>query len=60
MKSQIIPISFLLLSVSLIIVGFVFYNVFYGKKYEEKISEIKILDATRNVIENAKSYLKLR
>jgi hypothetical protein len=59
MKSQIIPISFLLLSVGLIIIGFIFYNVFYGKKYEEEILEIKILDATRNVIENAKNYLKL-
>jgi hypothetical protein len=59
MKSQIIPISFLLLSVGLIIIGFIFYNVFYGKKYEEGILEIKILDAARNVIENAKNYLKL-
>ena len=59
MKSQIIPVSFLLLSVSLVIIGFVFYNVFYGKKYEEKIFEIKILDATRSLIENAKSYLKI-
>jgi len=59
MKSQIIPISFLLLSVGLIIIGFIFYNVFYGKKYEEEILEIKILDAARNVIENAKNYLKL-
>jgi len=59
MKSQIIPISFLLLSVGLIIIGFIFYNVFYGKKYEQGILEIKILDAARNVIENAKNYLKL-
>ena len=59
MKSQIIPISFLLLSVSLIIIGFVFYNVFYGRKYEERVFKIKILDAARNIIENAKSYLKL-
>jgi|GEM_PF-2265082 len=59
MKSQIIPISFLLLSVGLIIIGFIFYNVFYGKKYEQGILEIKILDVARNVIENAKNYLKL-
>lgn len=59
MKSQIIPIAFILLSVSLIIIGFLFYNVFYGKKFEEKITEIRILDAARNVIENAKNYLKL-
>ena len=59
MKSQLIPISFLLLSVGLIVIGFIFYNVFYGKKYEEKILEIRVLDAARNVIENAKNYLKL-
>jgi len=59
MKSQIIPISFLLLSVGLIIIAFIFYNVFYGKKYEKEILEIKILDTARNVIENAKNYLKL-
>jgi hypothetical protein len=59
MKAQIIPISFLLISISLIIIGFIFYNVFYGKKYEEKILSIRILDAVRNVIENAKNYLKI-
>jgi hypothetical protein len=59
MKAQIIPISFLLISISLIIIGFIFYNVFYGKKYEEKILSIRILDAARNVIENAKNYLKI-
>jgi hypothetical protein len=59
MKAQIIPISFLLISISLIIIGFIFYNVFYGKKYEEKILSIRILDAARSVIENAKNYLKI-
>lgn len=59
MKSQIIPISFFLLSVSLILIGFIFFNVFYGKKYEEKIVKIRMLDATKNVMENAKNYLKL-
>jgi len=59
MKSQLLPISFFLLSVGLIVIGFIFYNVFYGEKYEQKIFEIRVLDAARNVIENAKNYLKL-
>jgi hypothetical protein len=59
MKSQLIPISFFILSVALIIIGYLFYNLFYGKKYESYILHESILDITRNVIESLKNYLQL-
>jgi hypothetical protein len=59
MKSQIIPISFLILSVSLILLGYLFYNLFYGTKYESYVFQVNILDAMRNVIESLKNYLQL-
>ena len=58
MKSQIIPIFFVILVASLILTGFLFYNLFYGTRTEEEIFKVKTLDAARNLIENLKNYLK--
>jgi len=59
MKSQLIPLSFFILSVALILIGYLFYNFFYGVKYESYVSEVNVLDTIRNVIESLKNYLQL-
>jgi len=58
-KGQVIPIAFLLLSVALIILFHIFYNVYYGTKYEKFVFGVKIVDTARNLLETFKSYLKL-
>lgn len=59
MKAQLIPIVFLLIAASLLVFGFIFYNIFYGYKYQVQVFEITTIDVVRNLIENFKSFLKL-
>jgi hypothetical protein len=58
-KGQIIPFVFLLLLISGIIIGYIFYNVFYGTRFQTYVTTINIIDTIRNVIEYFKSYLGL-
>lgn len=59
MRGQLIPFVFLILLVFGVISSYVFFNIFYGTKYEREISKIKILNMMSNVIEVFKGYLKL-
>jgi hypothetical protein len=58
-KGQIIPFVFLLLLISGVILGYIFYNVFYGTRFQAHVTTINIIDTVRNVIEYFKSYLGL-
>lgn len=59
MKSQLIPIAFAVFVVALSLLGFVFFNLFYGKKYETYVFELNVIDKIRNVLEILKGYLGL-
>ncbi|MEM5814966.1 MAG: hypothetical protein QXD89_00545 [Candidatus Aenigmatarchaeota archaeon] len=59
MKTQLIPFSIIILSASLMLLFYIFFNIYYGKQYEKYSLEIKIIDKFRNIIEIAKSYLTL-
>ena len=54
MKSQLIPIAFAVFVVALSLLGFVFFNLFYGKKYETYVFELNVIDKIRNVLERRK------
>lgn len=59
MKSQLIPTVFIILLVAGVMIGFTFYNIFYGAKYQSHVFTIHTIDSVRNLIENIKSYLHL-
>ena len=59
MKGQLIPFMFILLLVGGVLMGYVFYNIFYGTKYQFKTFYIHTVDAVRNLIESLKNYLHL-
>ncbi|MCK4429063.1 MAG: hypothetical protein KAU95_01710, partial [Candidatus Aenigmarchaeota archaeon] len=58
MRAQVIPFVFLVLLVGGTILGYIFYNSFYGTSYEGSISERYTIDVLRNELERAKGYLK--
>lgn len=59
MKAQLTPIVFVILSASLIVIGYIFFNLFYGTEYKAHLFQIRLLDAIRNLIEDFKNYIKL-
>ena len=58
MKGELIPLLFLVLLVAGVLLGYVFYNIFYGTKYEKRVFEREMLDIMRNEIEGLKGYLR--
>ncbi len=58
MKAQLIPFVFLVLLVAGVLLGYIFYNVFYGTKYEESVFERSVIDVLRNEVERFEGYLK--
>jgi hypothetical protein len=58
-KGQLIPFVFIILTAFLVTVAFILFNLFYGRKYEEKIFGLRTLDVMRNLIEDLRNYLKL-
>lgn len=59
MKGQLIPVVFVVLLVAGTLIGYVFYNIFYGTRYQAQVFQTSIIDAIRNLIEDFKNYLKL-
>lgn len=59
MKGQIIPFVFVVLLVAGTLIGYVFYNMFYGTKYQIQVFHTRTIDVIRNLIESFKDYLKL-
>ena len=59
MRAQLIPTVFIILLVAGVITGYVFYNIFYGAKYQSQVFDIHTIDSVRNLIENFKNYLQL-
>jgi hypothetical protein len=59
MKGQMIPLLFIVLVVSFVLIGYVFYNIFYGISYQGRVFEIHTIDTVRNLIENFKNFLGL-
>lgn len=59
MRGQLIPLAFLTLLIGGVLVGHVFFNLFYGFRYQAQVFGIQLLDTVRNLIEGFKSYLKL-
>jgi hypothetical protein len=59
MKGQLIPFVFMILLVATVIIGYIFYNTFYGTNYQLQIFNTRVIDAVRNLIEDFKNYLKL-
>jgi len=49
----------MILLVSGVMIGYVFYNTYYGTSYQLGVFHIRVIDAVRNIIEDFKSYLKL-
>lgn len=58
-KGQLIPFVFIVLVAGLALIGYVFYNLFYGRKYEVKVFRVRIIDTIRSLIEDFKKYLGL-
>ena len=58
-KGQLIPVVFVILLVAGTLIGYVFYNIFYGTRYQAQVFQISIIDSIRNLIEDFKNYLKL-
>jgi hypothetical protein len=59
MKGQLIPFVFLVLLVASVMIGYVYYNTFYGSEYQLNILNTRVIDAIRNIIEDFKNYAKL-
>jgi hypothetical protein len=59
MKGQLIPVVFLVLLTGGVLIGYIFYNLFYGTKYQSLVFQVSVFDAVRNLIEYFKDYLKL-
>lgn len=59
MKGQLIPFVFLVLLVASVMIGYVYYNTFYGSEYQLNVFNVRVIDAIRNIIEDFKSYSKL-
>ena len=59
MKGQLIPVVFIVLLVAGVIVGYIFYNIFYGTEYQFQVFRTHTIDIVRNLIEQFKNYLGL-
>lgn len=59
MRGQLVATVFIILLASSVIIGFIFYNLFYGTKYQSQVFNINVIDAVRNLIESFKNYLHL-
>jgi len=59
MKGQLLPFVFLVLLVASVMIGYIYYNTFYGSEYQLNILNTRVIDAIRNIIEDFKSYVKL-
>jgi len=59
MKGQLIPFVFMILLVATVMIGYIFYNTYYGTNYQFQIYHTRVIDAVRNIIEDFKDYLKL-
>jgi hypothetical protein len=59
MKGQLIPFVFMILLVATVMIGYIFYNTYYGTNYQLQIFNTRVIDAVRNLIEGFKDYLKL-
>jgi hypothetical protein len=59
MKGQLIPFVFMILLVATVMIGYIFYNTYYGTNYQLQIYHTRVIDAVRNLIEDFKDYLKL-
>jgi hypothetical protein len=59
MRGQLVATVFIILLASSVIIGFIFYNLFYGTKYQSQVFNINVIDAVRNLIENFKNYMHL-
>jgi hypothetical protein len=58
-KGQLIPFAFLVFLVAGIMIGYVFFNTYYGFQYKEQTLQISIIDAIGNVAQSLKNYLTL-
>jgi hypothetical protein len=58
MRAQLVPFIFLILLVGGALLGYIFYNVYYGTRYEYSVSERYVIDVLRNEIERLKGYSK--
>jgi len=58
-KGQITPFVFLILLVSSITIGYIFFNTYYGTRYKFETFQISVIDAVANVILALKNYLAL-
>jgi hypothetical protein len=59
MKGELLPLVFIILVAATVFTGFIFYNIFYGTKYQTQVFHIRTIDVVRNLIEDFKNYLKL-
>lgn len=59
MKAQLLPFIFLVILISSVLLGYLFYNAYYGTAYQGNIFEKSVLDALRNELERIKGYSKL-
>ena len=58
-KGQITPFVFLILLVSCITIGYIFFNTYYGTRYKFEMFQISVIDVVANVIQAVKNYLAL-
>ena len=59
MKGQLMPLVFFVLVIFGVIVGYVFFNTFYGTKYERELFDVRVLSLIDNVIQAFKGYLSV-
>lgn len=59
MRGELIPMVFIVLLAAASLLGFIFYNIFYGTKYQIQVFHIRTMDVIRNVLEDFKNYIHL-
>lgn len=59
MKGQLLPFVFLVFLVSAVIIGYIFFNWYYGTRYKIQTLHISVIDVVGNVVQSLKNYLKL-
>jgi len=58
-KGQLIPIAFLIFLVAGILIGYIFFNTYYGTRYKIQALQISVIDAVGNIIQSLKNYLMI-
>lgn len=58
-KGQLIPLVFVVILVALVLIGYIFFNIFYGARYQVHVFHVEIIDKVRNLVEDFKNYLRL-